>query len=177
MKYLLNYRKFETLTVSVTEDPEDKAAKEEINKTEKHLKDFNAIKAAIDAAFSTLKDNASLNAKIAEISKKSEGNPLIDEYIRVSGLQKKVKVAEEELASYSDDMFDAKEELNGLTKSEGDPASIQAKQKTLNDITKKQAEKKLDIDLLKREVIDAEKKMKEQMDRMKKDSADNMANL
>lgn len=177
MRYLLDYKRFEALAISLTEDPEDKAAKEEINKTEKYLKDYNAIKGEIDSAFSTLKDNESLNAKITEITKKHEGNPLIDEYIRVAGLQKKVKTAEEELASYSDEKFGADEELKGLSKSDADPASIQAKQKTINEIVKKQSQKKTDIELLKREVLDAEKKMKEQMEKMKKDSADNMANL
>ena len=177
MKHLLSYKRFEALAISLTEDPEDKSAKEEINKTETYLKDYNAIKGEIDSAFASMKDNLLLNKKLEEISKRHQGNTLIDEYIRVAGLQKKVKDAEEELASYSDEKFSSQEELKGLNKSDSDPASIQAKQKTINDITKKQSQKKTDIDLLKREVLDAEKKMKEQMQRMKKDSADNMANL
>lgn len=177
MKYLIGFRKFEALAISLTEDPEDKAAKEEINKTETYLKDYNAIKGEIDSAFASLKDNLLLNKKIEEISKKHQGNPLIDEYIRVASLQRKVQVAEEELASYSNDKFSSQEELKDLNKSEADATSIQAKQKMINDITKKQSEKKTDIDLLKREVIDAEKKMKDQMAKLKKDSADNMANL
>lgn len=177
MKHILSYKSFEALTISLTEDPEDKAAKEEINKIEKNLKDYNSIRGEIDSAFATIKDNAALNTKLSEITKKYPGNPIIDEYIRVAGMQKKVKSAEEELASYSDEKFGAEEELKGLSKSEADPASIQAKQKTINDIVKKQSQKKTDIDLLKREVLDAEKKMKEQMERMKKDSSDNMANL
>jgi len=177
MKHILSYRRFEALAISLTEDPEDKVAKEEINKTEKYLKDYNAIKGEIDSAFASLKDNLLLNKKIEEISKKHQGNPLIDEYIRVAGLQRRVKVAEEELASYSNDKFSSQEELKDLNKSEADAASIQAKQKMINDITKKQSEKKTDIDMLKRDVIDAEKKMKDQMERLKKDSADNMANL
>lgn len=177
MKYLIGFRKFEALAISLTEDPEDKAAKEEINKTETYLKDYNAIKGEIDSAFASMKDNLLLNKKLEEISKKHQGNPLIDEYIRVAGLQRKVKSAEEEMAGYSNDKFGAQEELKDLNKSEADASSIQAKQKMINDITKKQAQKKTDIDLMKREVIDAEKKMKEQMDKLKKDSADNMANL
>ena len=177
MKHLLCYRRFEALMISSTDDPEDKAAKEEINKTEKYLKDYSAIKAEIDSAFMNIKDNEGLNAKMSEISKKHEGNPLIDEYIRVAGLQKKAKDAQEELSSYTDDGFKAKEELKDLGKSGSDPATIQAKQKMINDIEKKQAEKKMDIEAFKKEVLDAEKKMKEQMEKMKKDSADNMANL
>ena len=177
MKHLLCYKRFEALSISLTEDPEDKAAKEEINKTETYLKDYNAIKSEIDSAFASLKDNLLLNKKLEEIAKKHQGNPLIDEYIRVAGLQRKVKDAEEELASYSNDKFSSQEELKDLNKSEADAASIQAKQKTINDISKKQTQKKTDIDLMKREVIDAEKKMKDQMAKLKKDSADNMANL
>lgn len=175
MKYLLDYKRFEALAISSTEDPEDKAAKEEINKTEKYLKEYNAIKAEIDAAFLNIKDNESLNGKMDEISKKHEGNPLIDEYIRVASLQKKVKDTQKDLSSYLDEKFRAQEELKEL--GESDPETIQAKQKMINDIVKKHADRKLDLDVLKKEVLDAEKKMKEQMEKMKKDSADNMANL
>jgi hypothetical protein len=177
MKYLKSFNKFEALTISLTDDPEDKVAKEEINKTEKYLKDYSVVRAEIDNAFLSIKDNENLNAKISEISKKNAGNPLIDEYVKVSALQRRVKDAQEELSSYSDEIFRAKEEAKELARSKSDAATIQAKTKMVTDIEKKQAEKKTDIDILKKEVLDAEKKMKDQMEKMKKDSADNMANL
>ena len=177
MKHLLRFEAFEALAISLTEDPEDKIAKEEINKTEKYLKDYGVIKQEIDNAFLNLKDNEDINAKIAEISKKNAGNPLIDEYVRVASLQKRTKDMQEELSSYSDEIFRAKEEMKDLQRQKSDAATIQAKQKAIADIEKSKGKKNSDIELLKKEVIDAERKMKEQMDKMKKDSADTMANL
>jgi hypothetical protein len=175
MRYLLSYRKFEALQISPTDDPEDNAAKEEINEIEKHLKEFSAIKAEIDQIFASSENNEEINSKIEEITDKNKGNPLIDEYIRVTGLQKKVLNSQQEFAKYSDDLFSASEELKELSKSKADSASILAKTKTIAEIKKAQAAKKTELENLKKEVLKAEKDMKQQMADMKKDSEDNMS--
>ena len=173
----MSYRRFESLMISATDEPEDMVAKQQVNELEKDMKEYPAVKAEIDKAFLTIKDRENLNAAISAISKKHTGNPLIDEYVRVASLLDKAKKAQEEMAEYGDDEFAAKEEMKDLASSGSDPSTIQAKQKTIQEITKKKEDKKIEIDDLKRQALKAEKQMKEQFDKLKKDSARNIANL
>ncbi len=173
----MSYRRFESLMISATDEPEDMVAKQQVNELEKDMKEYPAVKAEIDKAFLTIKDRENLNAAISAISKKHAGNPLIDEYVRVASLLDKAKKAQEDMAEYGDDEFAAKEEMKDLASSGSDPSTIQAKQKTVQDIAKKKEDKKKEIDDLKRQALNAEKQMKEQLDKLKKDSARNIANL
>lgn len=173
----MSYRRFESLMISATDEPEDMVAKQQVNELEKDMKEYPAVKAEIDKAFLTIKDRENLNAAISAISKKHAGNPLIDEYVRVASLLDKAKKAQEDMAEYGDDEFAAKEEMKDLASSGSDPSTIQAKQKTIQEITKKKEDKKIEIDDLKRQALKAEKQMKEQFDKLKKDSARNIANL
>lgn len=175
MRYLLSYRKFEALQISPTDDPEDNAAKEEINEIEKHLKEFSAIKAEIDQIFASSENNEEINDKISKTTDKSKGNPLIDEYIRVASLTKKASDIQIEMSKYTDDIFNAEEEMKELTAAKADATTIEAKRKTISEMKKAQAGKKFEIENLKKEATIAEKKMKQQMQEMKKDSQDNMA--
>lgn len=177
MRHILSYRRFEALDISPTDEPEDMVAKQQVNDLEKDMKEYPAVKAEIDNAFATIKDRENLNAAISAISKKHTGNPLIDEYVRVASLLDKAKKAQEDMAEYGDDEFAAKEEMKDLASSGSDPSTIQAKQKTIQEITKKKEDKKIEIDDLKRQALKAEKQMKEQFDKLKKDSARNIANL
>ena len=173
----MSYRRFESLMISATDEPEDMVAKQQVNELEKDMKEYPAVKAEIDKAFLTIKDRENLNAAISAISKKHAGNPLIDEYVRVASLLDKAKKAQEELAEYGNEEFAAKEEMKDLASDGSDPATIQAKQKTVQDIAKKKEDKKKEIDDLKKKALNAEKQMKEQLDKLKKDSARNIANL
>ena len=176
MRHLLNYRRFEAFEISPTDEPEEMVAKKEINSLEKQLKEYPTVKAEIDNAFLSIKDRVKLNTKISEISKKYPGT-LIDEYVRVASLLDKVKKTQEEISKYSDDVLKAKEELKDLTKSGADTGTLQAKQQTIKDIEKRSEEKKLEINTLHKQVMDAEKQMKEQLDKIKKDSVRNIDNL
>ena len=101
----MSYRRFESLMISATDEPEDMVAKQQVNELEKDMKEYPAVKAEIDNAFATIKDRENLNAAISAISKKHTGNPLIDEYVRVASLLDKAKKAQEEMAEYGDDEF------------------------------------------------------------------------
>jgi DNA repair exonuclease SbcCD ATPase subunit len=176
MKYLKKFKYFEAFTVSPTDEPTQKLAKEEINSLEKQLKDFNNIKNEIDTIFSSEEENDEINDKIEEVRDKYQNNQLIDEYVKVANISKKLKDLEKEIADYDKESFEKKEELKEATKG-GDPSTIQSKQQIVTEISKKITEKQKEIDLIKKEATVAEQCMKEQMDRIKKDSQRNMANL
>jgi len=177
MRHILRFKQFESLEVSPTDDPEDKAAKEQVNDIEKHLKEYSTIKSEIDQAFANIKGNEELNDKIEEISGKHKGNPLIDEYIRVAALQKKVLATQEELAKYTDDIFIASEELKELSRSKADSASIAEKTKTIANMKKAYAAKNSEIASFRKQAAEAEKNMKKKMAELKKDSTDNMSSV
>ena len=172
MKYLKKYKHFENIEVSVKDEPDIKLAKEEANDLEEKLKEFPAIKAELDKAFTDIKsdkDNEVLNKRIDEIKKKFPDNPFIEEYTHMMNIQIKIKHIQEELLKYNDDLFKNEEDLKQISTDKGD---ITAKSKTINDIKTAQKVKNQEVSDLKKELLVAEKDMKKRMDDIKKEMQD-----
>lgn len=175
MKYLRKFRSFENIEVQATDEPDTMVAKEEANDLEKAMKDYPAVKAELDKAFTNLKtdkDNTVLKAKIEEIRKKFPNNPFIEEYTRMMSLQMRVKKIQDELVKYNDDMFKNSEDLKQLTKDKADAGQIAAKTKTVNDIKSAQAIKTKEIAQAKKDLATAEAAMKSRMAEIKKELQD-----
>lgn len=172
MKYLKKYKHFENIEVSVKDEPDVKLAKEEANDLEEKLKEFPAIKAELDKAFTDIKsdkDNEVLNKRIDEIKKKFPDNPFIEEYTHMMNIQIKIKHIQEELLKYNDDLFKNEEDLKQISTDKGD---ITAKSKTINDIKTAQKVKNQEVSDLKNKLLVAEKNMKKRMDDIKKEMQD-----
>lgn len=177
MKYLRRFGAFEALETSATDEPEKKLAKEQVNAAEKHLKEFPAIKSAIDAAFAEFKDNPDINKKIEEIAAEHSTNPLVPAYASAVALRAKVQKMQVDMAKYNNDLYIHGEDLKGLVKSGVKQSYIDAKNGVIADIKTKQAAKKAELDALKKEVDAAFKKSKEAVDKMRKDSSENLAKV
>lgn len=172
MKYLKNFKHFESVEAEITDEPDVKLAKEETNNLEKNLKDFPAVKTELDKAFMELKsdkDNELLNKRIEEIKKKFPNNPFIEEYTRMMNLQVRIKYIQDELVKYNDDLFKNQEDLKLITSSKGDPTQ---KTKTINDIKTNQKIKTQEIEKLKKDSIVAQTNFKKKMDEIKKEMQD-----
>lgn len=172
MKYLKKFKHFENIEVSAKDEPDVKLAKEEANDLEEKLKEFPAIKAELDKAFTDIKsdkDNEVLNKRIDEIKKKFPDNPFIEEYTHMMNIQIKIKHIQEELLKYNDDLFKNEEDLKQISTDKGD---ITAKSKTINDIKTAQKVKNQEVSDLKKELLVAEKDMKKRMDDIKKEMQD-----
>lgn len=172
MKYLKKYKHFENIEVSAKDEPDVKLAKEEANDLEEKLKEFPAIKAELDKAFTDIKsdkDNEVLNKRIDEIKKKFPDNPFIEEYTHMMNIQIKIKHIQEELLKYNDDLFKNEEDLKQISTDKGD---ITAKSKTINDIKTAQKVKNQEVSDLKKELLVAEKDMEKRMDDIKKEMQD-----
>ncbi len=172
MKYLKNFKHFESVEAEVTDEPDVKLAKEQTNNLEKSLKDFPAVKAELDKAFMEIKsdkDNELLNKRIEEIKEKFPNNPFIEEYTRMMNLQMRIKYVQDELVKYNDDLFKNQEDLKLITSSKGDPTQ---KTKTINDIKSNQKIKTQEIEKLKKDSITAQNNFKKKMDEIKKEMQD-----
>lgn len=172
MKYLKNFKHFESVEAEITDEPDVKLAKEETNNLEKNLKDFPAIKTELDKAFMELKsdkDNEILNKRIEEIKEKFPNNPFIEEYTRMMNLQVRIKYIQDELVKYNDDLFKNQEDLKLISSSKGDPTQ---KTKTINDIKTNQKIKTQEIEKLKKDSIVAQTNFKKKMDEIKKEMQD-----
>jgi hypothetical protein len=172
VKYLKNFKHFESVEAEVTDEPDVKLAKEQTNNLEKSLKDFPAVKAELDKAFMEIKsdkDNELLNKRIEEIKEKFPNNPFIEEYTRMMNLQMRIKYVQDELVKYNDDLFKNQEDLKLITSSKGDPTQ---KTKTINDIKSNQKIKTQEIEKLKKDSITAQNNFKKKMDEIKKEMQD-----
>jgi hypothetical protein len=172
VKYLKNFKHFESVEAEITDEPDVKLAKEETNNLEKNLKDFPAIKTELDKAFMELKsdkDNEILNKRIEEIKEKFPNNPFIEEYTRMMNLQVRIKYIQDELVKYNDDLFKNQEDLKLISSSKGDPTQ---KTKTINDIKTNQKIKTQEIEKLKKDSIVAQTNFKKKMDEIKKEMQD-----
>jgi hypothetical protein len=172
MKYLKKFKHFENIEVSVKDEPDVKLAKEATNDLEEKLKEFPAIKAELDKAFTDIKsdkDNEVLNKRIGEIKKKFTDNPFIEEYTHMMNIQIRVKQIQDELLKYNDDLFKNEEDLKQILTDKGD---ITAKSKTINDIKTAQMEKNQEILDLKKDLIEAETNIKNKMSEIKDEMQD-----
>lgn len=172
MKYLITFKSFENAEVEVTDEPDVKLAKEEVNDLEKSIKDFPAVKADLDKAFMEIKsdkDNELLNKRIDDIKKKFPNNPFIEEYTRMMNLQMRIKYVQDELLKYNDDLFKNQEDLKLITTEKGDTAQ---KMETIQDIKSKQGIKTQEIAKLKKDLLSAETEQKKKMDEIKKEIQD-----
>lgn len=172
MKYLKNFKYFESVDPQVTDEPDVKLAKEETNNLEKALKDFPAVKAELDKAFMEIKsdkDNELLNKRIEDIKKKFPKNPFIEEYTRMMNLQMRIKYVQDELTGYNDDLYKNQEDLKLIASSKGD---VSAKNKTINDIKSNQKIKTVEITELKKDLLVAEAEQKKKMEEIKKEMQD-----
>jgi hypothetical protein len=172
VKYLKNFKHFESVEAEITDEPDVKLAKEETNNLEKNLKDFPAVKTELDKAFMELKsdkDNELLNKRIEEIKKKFPNNPFIEEYTRMMNLQVRIKYIQDELVKYNDDLFKNQEDLKLITSSKGNTTE---KTKTINDIKTNQKIKTQEIEKLKKDSIVAQTNFKKKMDEIKKEMQD-----
>lgn len=172
MKYLITFKSFENVEVEVTDEPDVKLAKEEVNDLEKSIKDFPAVKADLDKAFMEIKsdkDNELLNKRIDDIKKKFPNNPFIEEYTRMMNLQMRIKYVQDELLKYNDDLFKNQEDLKLITTEKGDTAQ---KMETIQDIKSKQGIKTQEIAKLKKDLLSAETEQKKKMDEIKKEIQD-----
>ena len=172
MKYLKNFKYFESVEAQITDEPDVKLAKEETNNLEKALKDFPAVKAELDKAFMEIKsdkDNELLNKRIEEIKKKFPNNPFIEEYTRMMNLQMRIKYVQDELTGYNDDLYKNQEDLKLIASSKGD---VSAKTKTINDIKSNQKIKTLEITELKKDLLVADTAQKKKMEEIKKEMQD-----
>jgi hypothetical protein len=163
MRYLKNFKHFENLETDITDEPDVKLAKDNINDLQDSLKEFPEVKAKLDQAFMDLKsnkDNELLNKKIEEITKDFPKNPFIELYTRVINLQTKIKSVQEELIKYNDSLYQNEEDLKQITKDKGDPTM---KTKTINDIKANQKIKTKEIADIKKELIEAEANLKSKM--------------
>lgn len=177
MKYLKRFVAFEALEINVTDEPEKKLAKELVNDVEKHLKEFPAIKSAIDAAFAQFKDNPDINKKIEDIASEHTDNPLVKGYASAVALRAKTQKMQIDMSKYNNDLYIHGEDLKGLVKSGVKQSYIDAKNGVIADIKTKQAAKKAELDALKKEVDAAFKKSSETIAKMKKDSSENLAKV
>lgn len=181
MKYLKNFKHFESIEAEITDEPDVKLAKEHTNNLEKALKDFPAIKTEIDKAFiendkgkanegeDESSDNEMLNKKIEEIKKKFPNNPFLEEYTRMMNLQLRIKHVQDDLMKYNDQLFQNGEDLKLLASAKGD---VSAKTKTINDIKSKQKIKMQEITDLKKDLIAATTEQKKKMEQIKKEMQD-----
>lgn len=188
MKYLKNFKHFESIEAEITDEPDVKLAKEKTNNLEKALKEFPALKAEIDKAFmendkgkknegeDESSDNEMLNKKIEEIKKNYAtknpnfpNNPFLEEYTRMMNLQLRIKHVEQELMGYNDQLYQNGEDLKQLASSKGD---ISTKTKTINDIKSKQKIKIQEITDLKKDLIAATIDQKKKMEQIKKEMQD-----
>jgi hypothetical protein len=172
MKYLKNFKRFESVEAEITDEPDVKLAKDNVNNLEKSIKDFPALKTELDKAFMNLKsdkDNELLNKKIEEIKKKFPNNPFIEEYTRMMNLQMKIKYVQDELIKYNDDLYKNEEDLKLLSSQKVDTS---AKLKTVNDIKSNQKIKTQEIADLKKELLAANIAQKKKMEEIKKEMQD-----
>ena len=172
MKYLKNFRHFENIEVNVTDEPDQKLAKENTNDFEKYLKDFPMVKSELDRAFNEIKsdkDNEALNKKIEDIKSKFPGNPFITEYTRMMNLQIRLKSTQDQIAKYNDDLFKNEEDLKELVSSKSDTT---AKLKTIEGIKNNQKLKNQEIIDLKKDLTTAEKDLKSKTEEIKKKMLD-----
>ena len=172
MKYLKKFKHFENIEVSAKDEPDIKLAKEATNDLEEKLKEFPAIKAELDKAFTDIKsdkDNEILNKRISEIKKKFPDNPFIEEYTHMMNIQIRIKQIQDELLKYNDDLFKNEEDLKQISTDKGD---ITAKSKTINDIKTAQKEKNQEILDLKKDLIEAETNIRNKMSEIKDEMQD-----
>lgn len=172
MKYLKNFKHFESVEGDVTDEPDVKLAKDNVNKLEQSLKDFPKIKAELDKAFMEIKsdkDNELLNKKIEEIKKNHPDNPFIELYTRVINLQMRIKYVQDELSKYNDSLYQNEEDLKLLTSQKADTS---AKLKTVNDIKSNQKIKTQEITQLKKDLVVADAEQKKKMAEIKKEMQD-----
>jgi hypothetical protein len=172
MRYLKKFKYFEDVEVDATDEPDVKLAKEETNNLEEYLKDFPAVKAELDKAFTEIKsdkDNELLNQSIDEIKKKFPDNPFIEEYTHMMNLQIKIKYIQDELLNYNDELFKNEEDLKEISTSEGDTT---AKTETIDDIKSKQKIKTGEITQLQKDLTKAKADFDKKMNEIKKEIQD-----
>ena len=180
MRHLKKYNIFlEKFDIPDTDEPDVKLAKEKTNNLEKALKDFPALKAAIDKAFmendkvkknegeNESSDNEMLNKKIEEIKKNYPNNPFLEECKRMMYLQLRIKHVEQEL-------YQNGEDLKLLVSSKED---ISTKTKTINDIKSNQSIKTQEIAKLEKDLLMAEAEQKKKMDEIRKEMQDSFKKI
>lgn len=95
MKYLNTYKHFfEDIEVSSTDQPDEKLAKEKVNTTSDHLKEYKEKKPKIEQLYSVTKNPVEIETELKKLMpEKEEQNPFLTDYLRICRIQKEIEDA------------------------------------------------------------------------------------
>ena len=93
MKHLKNFSLFkESIDIKDTDQPDEKLAKEQLNKTEEYLAQYKKLKPKIEQIYNVTKNPIEVQTQLDKIiPKDQEGeNPFITQLLRINRLQKEI---------------------------------------------------------------------------------------
>ena len=180
MKTLKTYKLFieeSEFDVNITDEPDIKMAKEELEATKNQLSEYKTKKSLIDNAYLKIKSDADLKLKIDEIVGKSDDktpkNPFIVEYLHIANLKRKVDNLQNGISEDKVKKDDFSSQLQGIT----DDSTKQSVNAKISDITNRISTNTADIASLVKEIADAQKVLDTKMKDIEKNMMDNIKKL
>ena len=176
MRHLKNYKLFKEETefdVQLTDEPDVKGAKDELNNMHQNLSDFQAQKKKIDDAYLKASTDADLKLKLEEIIGKENKNPFITEYLHVASLKRKVQKFQNDIANDKIKQDDLKQELSIAE----DPTVKQSLTDKTKEITDRLSTNKVTIGSLMKDINDGQVALDKKIKDMEKSMMDNVKKL
>jgi hypothetical protein len=174
MKHLKNFSLFkEAIDIKDTDQPDEKLAKEQLNKTEEYLAQYKKLKPRIEQIYNVTKNPIEVQTELDKIiPKDQEGeNPFITQLLRINRLQKEILDGKK---SETDDKLKM-DEFNDEVKSAMDATQkggIMTKLKEIQDrITNNQTETSKKSKELQKVIKEHTLKMQEIEKSLKEDAA------
>jgi hypothetical protein len=93
MKHLKNFSLFkEAIDIKDTDQPDEKLAKEQLNKTEEYLDQYKKLKPKIEQIYNVTKNPIEVQTQLDKIIPKDEKgeNPFISQLLKINRLQKEI---------------------------------------------------------------------------------------
>jgi hypothetical protein len=177
MKYLKKYNLFleAGLDIQVTDEPDVKTSKQQMELVTKQLTDFKTKKPQIDTLYKTTKDPVQIEAgllKILGIDVKNR-NPFLVDYVSICKMSVDIDNMQKENSLDKIRLDDFQEDLKTTT----DTNIKKSLTDKVNDITKRMSDRVTNINKIQNDFNLKDKEQKDKMLKIEKDIKDNIMKI
>jgi len=177
MKYLKKYNLFleADLDIQVTDAPDVKTSKQQMELVTKQLADFKTKKPQIDTLYKTIKDPAQIEAGLIKIlgTDVKSRNPFLVDYASISKMSTDVDNMQQENTLDKVRIDDFQQDLKITT----DPNTKQSLTNKIADINKRMNGRVTNINKIQNDFNLANKAQKDKMLKIEKDMKDNITKI
>lgn len=139
MKRLRSYTRFkEAMEISSTDQPDEKLAKEKVNTTGEHLKEYKEKKTMIEQLYSLAKNPVEIETELKKLMPDGDGeeqNPFLTDYLRICRIQKEIEDGRKSDVEDKQKVDDFQQQQK-LTSDKGEISSIGSKISEIKDRVK-----------------------------------------